>query len=164
MEDKLDGGPQVPLWLLEPNEYQWVDEATGLSCELMRSELTYTWCGYVKLPPDHDWYGRGIQHLDVQVHGGLTFGGPRHEENECWIGFDCAHASDYRPGEDMMWEKMRATADPKMLRLLDDMNATKATLPVWLRENYRTLDYAKQETTELAQQVHAHVPGIPSFG
>ncbi len=76
-------------------------------------------CGYVAIPPEHKANNIGqrvntytkeeeldYSALDIECHGGLTFGGKHHGlkkllTNTCednWIGFDCCHlydASDY---------------------------------------------------------------------
>lgn len=57
-------------------------------------------CGYVGLPKGHDLEGVYYGKIDVDVHGGLTFG--RENENypvenaekRWYIGFDCAHCYD----------------------------------------------------------------------
>lgn len=73
-------------------------------------------CGYVAIPPEHKankvgskenpYYDGLIEldynKLDIDCHGGLTFGGNNHDlklllKNVCadnWIGFDCGHAFD----------------------------------------------------------------------
>jgi len=60
--------------------------------------------GYVVLPPDHPWFGLDYDQIDVDVHGGLTFG--KMTTNLTWgeiepnwlncyiIGFDTAHYQD----------------------------------------------------------------------
>lgn len=74
--------------------------------------------GYVLLPPNHPFYGKHYDYIDIRVHGGLTFGqyfdiekflkwiGNRsidgditienyNQFNNYWIiGFDTNHASD----------------------------------------------------------------------
>jgi hypothetical protein len=37
-----------------------------------------TLCGYMGVPPVHPWYGKHCDDLDVEVHGGLTYG---HHQN-----------------------------------------------------------------------------------
>lgn len=52
-------------------------------------------CGYVGLPKKHKWYEKDYEKIDIDVHGGLTFG--RKDfiiEGFWWIGFDCAHLGD----------------------------------------------------------------------
>lgn len=50
--------------------------------------------GYVKIPPGHHWHGLGYDEINVDVHGGLTFGGGV----SGWIGFDTLHSGDVWPG------------------------------------------------------------------
>ncbi|QFP97013.1 hypothetical protein SEA_SUERTE_42 [Gordonia phage Suerte] len=48
--------------------------------------------GYVLLPEGHPWRGLDYDQIDVEVHGGLTYG------HDGWIGFDTLHAGDVWPG------------------------------------------------------------------
>lgn len=52
--------------------------------------------GYVKIPTDHHWHGKDYDEIDVEVHGGLTYGGGA----AGWIGFDTLHSGDIWPGMD----------------------------------------------------------------
>lgn len=49
--------------------------------------------GYVKIPAGHHWHGLDYYDIDVEVHGGLTYGGGP----SGWIGFDCLHCGDFWP-------------------------------------------------------------------
>lgn len=77
-------------WTEEPDKVQWVDEATGLDCLIVRNSMGAL-CGYVGVPESHSLYGvdygqcpkREACDADVfcdhrpdsrfSVHGGLTF-------------------------------------------------------------------------------------------
>ena len=60
-------------------------------------------CGYVRVPPGHQWHGCDIHDMelqDVHVHGGVTFA-ERDEpcdkggaDDAWWLGFDTTHAQD----------------------------------------------------------------------
>jgi hypothetical protein len=57
-------------------------------------------CGYVRVPAGHPWHGRSYHELDVECHGGLTFGeldlpceAPG-DDDAYWVGFDCGHCWD----------------------------------------------------------------------
>lgn len=50
--------------------------------------------GYVKLPPDHKWWGLKYEDIDVDVHGGLTYGSMDKDDINYVIGFDAAHYGD----------------------------------------------------------------------
>jgi hypothetical protein len=49
--------------------------------------------GYITVPADHPWHGKGYDDINADVHGGLTYA-EAGTEGEWWIGFDCAHAGD----------------------------------------------------------------------
>jgi hypothetical protein len=57
-------------------------------------------CGYVRVEPGHPWFGKHYDHIEAEVHGGLTFADPgkpcptHGAEAEWWVGFDCAHGGD----------------------------------------------------------------------
>lgn len=91
-------------WQQEPDKVQWVDEATGLDCLLVRGPHG-SWCGYVGVTESHPWFGVDYSGCPqqcsedwcshrpesrVEVHGGLTFSSFCHE-----------------PTRDA-WERMRA--------------------------------------------------------
>ena len=104
-------------WDSEPDKAQWVDEATGLPCLIVRNPGMGNLCGYVGVAPGHPLYEveyDGAQD-STEVHGDLTFSsfcddsaseerGICHkveegeEEKIWWFGFDCAHGFDVSPG------------------------------------------------------------------
>ena len=57
-------------------------------------------CAYVKIPKGHPCYGMDYDDIDVDVHGGLTFGDDLDHVlahrglNTFWIGWDYAHCGD----------------------------------------------------------------------
>ena len=67
----------------------------GFDWMIMHNQLGFR-CGYVHIPPTHPWYKRGYDELgcDPDVHGGLTFAGPRLADDDWWLGFDCGHLGD----------------------------------------------------------------------
>ena len=123
-------------------EKKWDFE--GLQCIVTRADLVpgqYSAhrCGYVRVPPGHPWHGTA-KDLDIDVHGGITFG----EIEPCahddgtgyWIGFDCHHSGDAGfPGGDPRRE-IHFSFDH------DD-------------SHYWTLEEVQAETERLAQQVKA---------
>lgn len=134
-----DGNP----WNAEPDKAQWIDEATGLDCLIVRGPLGAL-CGYVGLPPNHPWHGTDADHVDAAVHGGLNYAAPCQEHageraichvpepgrpaDVWWLGFDCAHAGDLNP----------------------------ITGPITGDEVYRDFAYVQAEVARLAAQL-AHV-------
>jgi len=148
--------PKGP-WDDEPDKIQWIDDATGLDCLIVRNPMGAL-CGYVGVPPEHPLYEVGYdaayqlaaeRGVSLQVHGGLTFadrcepgepiegichlGEHGATENPWWLGFDMAHAGDLSPG--MAW------IEQNVLRL--------PPIP----GRYRDVSYAKGECTDLARQL-----------
>lgn len=54
--------------------------------------------GYIGVPKDHPWYGKGYDSIEADVHGGLTYASYDHpnggRDGNWWIGFDTFHAGD----------------------------------------------------------------------
>lgn len=134
-------------WLQECDKCQWTDEATGLPCLIVRTPHHGALCGYVGVDERHSLYGKEYDAADVEVHGGLTFAGfcqdrddelgichiPGEGEPEkvWWLGFDAAHAFDISPAY---------YGRNKHLRPLPN-------------EQYRDLQYVKEQCRQLAQQL-----------
>jgi hypothetical protein len=144
-------------WVDEPDKAQWVDDATGYDCLIVRNHAGAL-CGYVGLPPAHPLHGAwNADAPDIQVHGGLTFADwgdedastahavchvpePGRPDDVWWLGFDCMHAGDASPATD------RALA--------------RLTPPIRLRDQtYRTFGYVRAEVEHLARQLHAVTAG-----
>jgi hypothetical protein len=109
--DKSKWGPGP--WQEEPDKAQWKDEATGLTCLIVRQPRLGHLCGYAGVPPGHPLHGKNYDDVDADVHGGLTFsrecdGDPEHgvchvpepgePEHLWWFGFDAAHCFNLSPG------------------------------------------------------------------
>ncbi len=111
---KRDGWP-AGAWDAEKDKYQWIDEATGFDCLIVRN-YGGALCGYVGIPPEHPYFEKGytdIPHESAPCHGGITFAdkcNPDEDESESichtgdvacpvvwWLGFDCGHGCDYSP-------------------------------------------------------------------
>jgi hypothetical protein len=75
-------------WMDEPDKVQFVDEATGLDCLMVRNHNGGNWCGYVGVAEGHPWFdvaycgcpkGCGEPYCShspessIRVHGGLTY-------------------------------------------------------------------------------------------
>ena len=60
------------------------------------SLFNYWYCGYVRIPEDHKFYGKDYEDLYyyIDVHGRLTFSGELDGEEGYFIGFDCNHSYD----------------------------------------------------------------------
>lgn len=152
-QDKTGWGPGP--WQDEPDKMQFVDQATGLPCLIVRSPSSGSLCGYVGVPETHKAFEL---HYDaelvrgINVHGGLTFsnhctkGGaeethichvpaPGESDNVWWFGFDCAHYRDICPG-------MVATL--RSIGIDQDRSD----------ETYRTINYVKRNIAKLALQLN----------
>lgn len=148
--DKSAWGPGP--WQDEPDKVQWIDEATGLDCLIVRNRVG-SLCGYVGLPESHPLHGKdfmGENAPDVEVHGGLTFSSfcmehgdesrsichvpePGRPDRIWWFGFDCSHAGDYDP---------RKEADYRDRGLIFE-----------IRSAYRDIGYVRSEVESLAAQL-----------
>lgn len=147
-EGKEEWGPGP--WQEEPDQVQWVDDKTGLSCIARRSMRGGNWCGYVGVAEGHLAYGQNYNDVYrvteddryIDVHGGLTYSafcegepgdgichlpGAGEPDKVWWLGFDCAHLYDKKPGGDKKWEEPTAS--------------------------YRTLGYVKRQCESLAEQL-----------
>lgn len=93
-------------------------------------------CGYVRVPKGHPWHGKFEEELEVDVHGGLTFGQPDKpcdkggEDDAYWLGFDCAHYGD--------------AADPELPAAYRGPSSFKGVV--------RTQDYVESECRSLCRQ------------
>lgn len=90
-------------WVEEPDEVHF--DYLGYTCKVLRiafkepyTEQEYIFgghlCGYVQIPSDHPYHHKVYEDMEIDCHGGLTFG---KESDAHWIGFDCAHMGDYTP-------------------------------------------------------------------
>jgi len=141
-------------WADEPDKAQWVDEATGLDCLIVRQGRGAL-CGYVGVPPEAPLHGKDYDTLDVYVHGGLTFahscqdaGGdrgichvpePGRPEHVWWFGFHCAHWWDLTPRD------VQVAIDRPYY----------PWAPVDAEAVYRRFSYVQSEVTDLARQLAA---------
>jgi hypothetical protein len=133
-------------WFDEPDKKQWQDADTGLPCLAVRHGSSGHWCGYVGVTEGHKAFRVHYDSVNAYAHGGLTFSAPcdpaeTRESGIChlpepgesdhvwWLGFDCAHSSDYQPA---MWGYSFCT-----------------------RDCYKSLEFVETECRDLAQQLHA---------
>ena len=163
-------------WESEESFAYWTDEATGLTCMVLRHPTFLVLNGYVRLPKGSPL--EGVHYTDdtmssVSIHGGITFTGKMVEEGKCvgfsdiyadsddgvnmdghWIGFDTCHAGDYSPAMALEAEQVSTLLfgnpkSPEMKKLKELMEKT-ATEGL-----YRTMEYVMAETEDLAAQVLA---------
>jgi hypothetical protein len=114
-------------WHDEPDNLEWVDEATGYSCWASRNMVFGYWCAYVNVPRTHDVYGEYFRDIKVKVHGGVSFTGLTQKGAYYRIGFDCMQETDIAPNP-IFYE----------------------TFP---NSTYKNLSFVKNECTSLARQL-----------
>ena len=85
-------------WNNEPDREEWIDSYSGYKCEIIRHEHLGSLCGYVTITFGHPYFRKKYNEIDIDVHGGLTYG-TSHKNLLTWVlGFDCAHLNDVCPG------------------------------------------------------------------
>lgn len=143
-----------------PKEKEW--KYKGIDCVVTRADMhghpsTAHRCGYIRVPPDHPWYGKEYEDVPASCHGGLTFA----EQEPCthddgqgwWFGFDFHHGGDaafpdnYEP----------PTEDAKLAYEYFESFYRKLKF-VGLEEHYWTLEEVIAETEQLAQQAIDAIP------
>lgn len=142
---KWGSGP----WDGEPDKISWTDEATGLSCLIVRNRIG-SLCGYVAVEPGHPLHGSSDWDIPLDAHGGITFTdscdedapiegaichvpAPGKPADVWWFGFDCAHAWDVSPALSQVLGRFP--------------NGTDIT--------YKTVGYVRSECERLAAQLKA---------
>ncbi|MCM1556902.1 MAG: hypothetical protein NC087_05135 [Anaeroplasma bactoclasticum] len=53
---------------------------------------------YVEIPSNHPVFKKHYSDIEIEVHGGLTYGGDAYwieDDGSFWIGWDYAHVGDY---------------------------------------------------------------------
>lgn len=135
-------------WHDEPDHVDF--EHAGHACILHRGPAG-AWCGYVAVPPGHPWHGRDFNWdngVDADVHGGLTYAArcqgsichvakPGDPDDVWWLGFDCNHHGDLD------------------LQKVTESNGRESVYDGYFWLTYRTVEYARRETEQLAEQARA---------
>lgn len=138
-------------WQNEPDHVDF--QHAGFPCILHRNTMG-AWCGYVGVPKDHPWHGKGYDDVEADAHGGLTYAEPcqgdichvgEPDDNRWWLGFDCNH------GDDMAPEMDAAMRSWKVPGLRDRPRKEWFGEPV----TYKDLAYVRAETERLAEQAKA---------
>lgn len=115
-------------WDDEPDKVQWIDEATGFHCIVLRQASH--WCGYVGLPAGHPWREGeapdGVPGVRAEINygpnpcsdDGMICHDVEHEDDVHWLGFDVASGSQ-EPWEclgDRSWNSARPYHDLAYVR------------------------------------------------
>ena len=157
---KSEWGPGP--WQDEPDRAEW--RHAGLPCLAVRVMHHGSWCGYVAVPPGHPAYGKPYDDVEVEVHGGLTYAAacrgeichkaaPGEPDNVWWFGFDTGHAGDYSPSVSALVRTLPGAAAKGWGERYDHARALAAD--DWRVDVYRTLDYVREQTERLADQLVA---------
>ena len=118
--------PKGP-WQDEPDFVEWIDDATGLGCKIVRHKSLGHLNGYVRVSRKHPIFSIKDGLSALVVHGGVTYSQPDEiAEALFWIGFDCSHHTDLSPA--LTW---------------------------WPTECYRNIDYVNAQCASLARQLAA---------
>ena len=126
-------------WEHEPDNEEWVDEATGYKCTVWRHPTHGSLNGYVALPKGHVMWGKGYDFIPVEAHHGLTYADVDKETGEWVVGFDCNHYDDFAPG---------------MVKLIMQYSEwSDAEKELERHGKYRTFEWVKNEVKFLAQQL-----------
>jgi hypothetical protein len=142
-------------WIEEPDIAEF--KYNGWDCKIIRGGAWDRWnndhlygghlCGYVSVPSNHPFYQKKYEDIDIECHGGLTFGecNDRH-----WIGFDCGHSHDYIPSI----EYLKKT-DPMMIEIWERHNELMKKYPdsmIW-HQSYKNIDFCILECISMVNQL-----------
>jgi hypothetical protein len=103
-------------WVQEPNQASF--NYLGYDCRVYRI-LHPEWhpntdymfgghlCGYVRIPSEHPYFEKHYHDMTIDCHGDLTYAkhGIADSLEGFWIGFDCAHSSDYIPSVEKIFRE-----------------------------------------------------------
>lgn len=146
----LEAGQARGPWDDEPNRIEW--EYKGLQCLMSRNPFMLHWCGYVGVPKSHPFFGRSVDDVNLDAHGGVNYAGacsgqichipkPGEDDEVFWFGFDCAHAGDIWP-----FEPLRLLEDPPV-------NLFRENRGGFWQGRYGDVAYVKAEVEALADQL-----------
>lgn len=147
-------------WVNEPDVVPF--KYKGYECEVERivafegtKHTRHTFgghlCGYIRIPEGHPIYNKKVfdldNDLDIDVHGGLTFG--EMIDGEYWIGFDCAHTGDYMPSIEYLKKTNPTIMNvEKMFPIPKGMEDHPLFNPV-----YRNVEYVINEIKDAVDQL-----------
>jgi hypothetical protein len=124
-------------WESEPDRADWVDDATGYKCRIVRNPISLNLNGYVGVPKGHALWGEHYNNVDgIDVHGGITYS-EEGDDGHWWFGFDTAHADDFSPG-----------IVTTLLRV-----STRKDIMFYNSNDYKTWEFVEDEISCLAEQL-----------
>lgn len=126
-------------------------EYKGFPCVVLFMPMGFR-NGYVGLPQENKYYGKGYDFMPVNCHCGLTYASRnlygQEDKNTWWIGFDCGHCCD---GFDIEAIKEHYKDDAEALKQLKTMQGYYSM--VNSDTEFRTLDYVKEECKKIVDQL-----------
>ena len=129
-------------WENEPDHAEWEQEISGYKCRISRMEGSGALCGYVGIPKEHRFWGKGyhgdneeVDDISDNVHGGLTYS-EEGKDGYWYFGFDTTHANDFAP---------------KLVELLIEFG--RKDLPFHDCMNYKTWEYVENEVHWLGKRL-----------
>jgi hypothetical protein len=161
-------------WENEPDRFEWIDEATGFPCLIVRHPMFGSLCGYVAVPPGNPFWGLGRDAFrGIDVHDNVTYAAPCMDIDDIpegaqespwfhpellvchvpepgqpddvwWVGFAASRYDDVQPASDARLRDQ--TGGEEMLA-----RQNQARGP--FRRRYRGLDYIRGECARLAAQL-----------
>lgn len=141
-------------WLTEPSEDFF--EYKGYDCYLFRNKMG-TWCGYVALKKGDPFYGVDYDGIDIDVHGGLTYGEHviiTETKEECYmIGFDCNHINDFMPNVPADSAFSDLESDESDIRLIHHLNKMLEFKDERNIKIYRDIEFARSECRKIVHQI-----------
>lgn len=120
----------------------------GFKCEVRTNRMGYN-CGYVSIPSGHPWHGKGYDHIEADIHGGLTFG-EMEDDGSYTVGFDCAHYGD-APDPAYIKERVRKYGS-EYGRLAHLEDGVHWTIPMVAAETRRLAEQAASAHMSLLTQ------------
>jgi len=129
-------------WEDEPDHAEWVQEISGYKCRISRMEGSGALCGYVGIPKEHRFWGKGyhgdneeVDDISDNVHGGLTYS-EEGKDGYWYFGFDTTHANDFAP---------------KLVELLIELG--RKDLPFTDCMNYKTWEFVEDQIFWLGKRL-----------
>jgi len=170
--DKSNWGPGP--WQDEPDKMQWMDEATGMPCLIVRNSMGNL-CGYVGVAADHPWHGKDYNasvgpHTDtcdkdpelyhygctisgiLDAHGGINF------SRECHPNGDekssICHLPEPGEPDHMWWFGFDCGHCDDLSPGMADINK-RLGISHYRHGIYRDVAYVKDQIASLAKQLKA---------
>ena len=131
-------------WESEPDHAEWENEV-GYKCRISRMEGSGALCGYVGIPKEHRFWGKGyhgdneeVDDISDNVHGGLTYS-EEGKDGYWYFGFDTTHANDFAP---------------KLVELLIEFG--RKDLPFHDCTNYKTWEFVEDQIHWLGKRLWSY--------